>query len=281
MCCTSAPAQLSKTHLYAGCGIREGKRVHVLAYQNHAKSRDRGPNAMILPIPAKEPMGPANVLDTRAYKRFLKDISEASRRVTRSATRSASAYAASTQVFQVGSYTVVLGDDPISIDAALRTVPEQVRPTIKRDLVASFTKNYPGWPVAVCCWSGDIEAEPLLWWYVPKSENWLFAPALDAHDGHAPVLDASVDVDHHVSFGSRWSDSRTGNSVEYRDLLPEEAEWLLPERVFGTRLHQRMANGDFWCEIGGDGNTVPSRRAFRAAPYDGAPRTGVRLDGWH
>jgi hypothetical protein len=59
---------LSGTRIYAGEARRRGQIVSVLAYQNSAKSIVRGPNAMILPLPAAVMPGRDNVLDTRGYK---------------------------------------------------------------------------------------------------------------------------------------------------------------------------------------------------------------------
>ncbi len=201
MCMTGRPAELSDTFLYAGEAIRDGRMVHVIAYQNKASSR--GPNAMILPIPSKSPMGPENIIDTRAYPDFLKEMStlfqhDGIRRGVRS--KSVALLSSRVQVFESGSYTVVLADNANSIPEALSQVAEKKRPSIGAELMSSISSIYPEWPVAVCCWAGTVKAEPLLWWYDPMDDTRLFAPSLDAHDGRGPTF-GSVAVDHTVMFG--------------------------------------------------------------------------------
>jgi hypothetical protein len=239
MCISTGPAHFSETLLYAGEGSYEGKYVHVIAYQNKAVSP--GPNAMILPIPAAAELDERNVVDTRKFRKFLEQIRLAVDPPPRSQPVAASSRA---KVFDVGSYTVVLARSAAAVVDALHRVPEAKRPAANAALLESFERNYPGWPLAVCCWSGTIEPEPLLWWYEPRMPDWLFAPALDAHDGGPPQLDQMVDVDHVVAFGS--ASYRDGEKVWYSERPPQPFEKLLPETVRGRRLEIPMPNGDFW-----------------------------------
>ncbi|WP_437927876.1 hypothetical protein WMF37_01175 [Sorangium sp. So ce291] len=270
MCCTFSPARLSSTLLYAGDAQRNGLYVHVLAYQNTASTS--GPNAMILPIPATR-LGPENAVDTRPFRTFLEDIREATRvPAARGYGPSFGAPRGSRPVvFDVGSYTVVLAESPRAVLAALGAVPEDKRPAINDRMLQAFEIYYPGWPVAVCCWNGDLQPEPLLWWYEPRFPEWLFAPALDAHDGDPPDLQAAVQVDHHLAFGSALRPE--GQPVRYRDDAGSYRP-LLPSSVRGAELHVQMSNGDFWArrdQIGGP--------ALRHTPGDtaGAP---IALNGW-
>ncbi|XXX72128.1 hypothetical protein WMF30_31230 [Sorangium sp. So ce134] len=270
MCCTFSPARLSRTLLYAGEARWNGLYVHVLAYQNTASSA--GPNAMILPIPASR-LGSDNAVDTRLFRTFLEDIREATRRpMPRTLSIEPPELPdARPVVFDVGSYTVVLADSPRSVVAALDQVPENKRPAINDRMLRAFEEYYPGWPVAVCCWNGNLQPEPLLWWYEPRFPERLFAPALDAHDGNPPDRQATVDVDHYLAIGSVLRPE--GRPVRYRD-DPGPFRPLLPPSVHGTVVQSRMSNGDFWsrCEM-------LSGPALRLAPgmTSGTP---VRLDGW-
>jgi hypothetical protein len=275
MCCSMSKSEMSHTHLYAGEAVRDGKYVHVLGYQNTARSS--GPNAMILPLPAKGSLGPDNTIDTRGFSHFLEDISDASRtrmRGGKSASRSLSQ--STVQVFDVGSYTVVLAERAGDVQAALAQVPAEKRPAINDAVLASFDRNYPGWPLAVCCWNGNIDAEPLLWWYEPRNTEMLFAPALDSHDGQAPRVGAPVKVDHHLSFGTTLRGATGPKSpVYYRNALPPEVASLLPKAVVGTKITALMPNGDFLMGVGGTG------MAERATP-PGVPSRSlpVALSGW-
>lgn len=298
MCITFEAAELSNTKLYAGEAQRGDRYVHVIAYQN--KAATKGPNAMILPLPAAVMPGPENVIDTRGLARFLEDIHRATEIVappTKNASRSLGALEEA-QVFDVGSYTVVLAASPLAIPEALASVSPDKRPPVNPGVLRAFEELYPGWPLAVCCWNGTFETEPLLWWYEPKMPDQLFAPALDAHDGQAPRTGANVRVDHHVAFGSTLRP--VGKEVRYRDdvyipdgrsapswLAPYESAsrevppprpvastGLLPPRVRGTRLKGKMPNGDFWLST-----ATLSGPAERRAP-GAAKGVPVPLDGW-
>jgi hypothetical protein len=273
MCVSSNPSVMSNTRLYAGEAEVEGKYAHVLAYQN--KAQTRGPNAMILPLPARGDLGPKNMLDTREYRGFLDDISEATRHVTRGSRSMKSSYgiAQRAQVFDVGSYTVVLAKSPDEVPEALALVPEAKRPTISQEMLDSFAQNYPSWPLAVCCWDGTIDAEPLLWWYEPRVPEVLFAPALDAHDGRAPDLHRQVDVDHNLSFGSTLRTLPGASTVRYTSMAALGST-LLPKAVVGTKLVRTMQNGDFLLGVGSPGP------AMRVTPRSADASATVALKGW-
>lgn len=272
MCITMATAELKGTLLYAGEGRFDSRYVHVLAYQNTARSAF--PNAMILPIPAAAPLDHRNAIDTRQFPDFLKKIQAANapaRAIGRGGDGARGRSPA--QVFDVGSYTVVLAGDARSISAALDRVPPQKRPPDNAELFAAFEQLYPGWPLAVCCWQGTIRPEPLLWWYEPLEPDWLFAPALDAHDGGPPRLGEQVEVDHFLAFGS--SSYEGGNAVAPIRAAPRETQKLFPRSVHGTRIREKMPNGDFWLAA-----SDLSGPAIRRAPGKGSAAIAVALEGW-
>jgi hypothetical protein len=276
MCITFGAAELSNTKLYAGEARRGDRYVHVVAYQN--KVATEGPNAMVLPLPAAVMPGPENVVDTRGFQRFLDDIHDATGEVCRGMEAELTA-SLEAQVFDVGSYTVVLAASPLAVPGALAGVPANKRPAVNDRVLGAFDDLYPGWPLAVCCWDGSFEAEPLLWWYEPRMPDQLFAPSLDAHDGQPPRADAMVQVDHHVAFGSTLRPM--GMVVHYRDdqhvrhQRPVASTRLLPPRVRGTRLEGAMPNSDFWLST----KTALAGPATRRAP-GAASGVSVPLDGW-
>jgi hypothetical protein len=296
MCMTLGVAELSSTKLYAGEAKRGDTYVHVLGYQNKAASQ--GPNAMVLPLPARVMPGPDNVVDTRGFRHFLDDIHDATRdwgRVPRGFDSELHADEEEAQVFDVGSYTVVLASSARTVSEALGRVPASKRPALNAAVLGAFEDLYPGWPLAVCCWDGTVEAEPLLWWYEPMLPDRLFAPALDAHDGRPPRTGAVVVVDHHVAFGSTLRP--TGPEVRYQDDVriepppapfwlapfkrpapqkppPVASTGLLPPRVRGTRVQRAMPNGDFWLST-----QALDGPAARRAPL-GKEALAVPLDGW-
>ena len=252
MCICSSEGTLSNTKIYVGEAERNGKLVHVLAYQNNAESKYGVPNSMILPFPTSVPMSQENVIDTSSFKDFLQNIADATKIQMRSLGKSMafSADALDADVFDVGSYTVILATKASQIPKALEKVPENKRPGVTHSLLQGFDTLYPGQPLAVCCWSGSVEAEPLLWWYEPTDKDTLFVPTMDAHDGLAPKVEANVETDHIISVGTA-SRSRnvSKNVVHYSDTLPPSVKSLLPECVWGVQLPGRMKNGDGFVKV--------------------------------
>jgi hypothetical protein len=248
MCITSEPAILSNTILYSGETMMNGKVVHVLGYQNNAKNLHSGPNAMILPFPSSGTMGPENVIDTSRCKDILKDYADALQPRTRGMTKSLSlnSYSAdAVQVFESGSYTVVLATDASQIPAALARVPKNRRPALKPELFEFMSRAYPNWPIALCCFDTTemMEADPMLWWYEPNNPDVLWAPALDAHDGGVPKLGTNVQVDHTVIFGSTIRPK--GVNVNEHNDLPTEVAAYVASHIQGRIIKQKEPNGDF------------------------------------
>jgi hypothetical protein len=244
MCMSANRAEFSVTRIYVGEATRDNKRVHVLAYQNTAKNLADKPNAMILPIPSSAEMNEKNVIDTTDFKGFMKDIADATKISDRSFSKGSDRRLrslGSIHVFNSGSYTVVLSKDTQQIAEALdRCVAINKRPSISESFLEGFGKLYPDHQIAVCCWDGKVEAEPLLWWYEPQDTTLYFVPTMDAHDGNPPNPEAYVHCDHVISVGHA-----SGKQVHYTtDNIPETARNLLPTNVHGVRLPGRMRNGD-------------------------------------
>lgn len=292
MCITSARATLSKTLIYSGEGVRNDNLVHVLAYQNNATSHAAGPNAMILPIPTNKEMGPDNIIDTRSFKSFLKDIADATKAKTlgmdsfsMNMTKGLSRGMA--QVFESGSYTVVLAESVDQIPEALGRVAANKRPSLSEAFLDGFGKLYPNQPIALCCWDGTIKAEPLLWWYEPKHTDHVFIPTMDAHDGDAPRLSEAVDTDHLISVGHS-EDQRSGlaEKVYYKDSIPDDVMSLLPKFVYGTKIGSTYKNGDMFVgteslhTTSTDWKKLP--KAYRGVAYAEASISGTEfvMSGW-
>lgn len=279
MCCTLEPAKLSNTILYAAETVHNGKLVHVMGYQNRAENLARGPNAMILPIPTDVALGPENTVDMRAAKHVLADYAEALTPRTRSLSKGfghdgLDDDSRGVQVFESGSYTVVLAKNAADIPSAVKHVPVNKRPSrINTAVFEAYSKWYPGWPVALCCFDGAVEAEPMLWWYEPRNASSLFLPALDAHDGNPPDLSARVGVDHTVAVGS--VSAPRGSNVHFRDFprysredgsvggqIPDNLRPFLATKVTGKKFGEgtRLQNGDFSIPLtrvaAGEGNAI-------------------------
>lgn len=293
MCITTAAARLSKTLIYVGEGIRDGKDVHVLAYQNNATNDSPGPNAMVLPFPTADEMDERNVINTKTFKWFLKDIINASKMRTRSlgsdsfSLNATKGISRSAQVFNVGSYTVVLAENVNQIPEALGRVPENRRPTISDYFLYGYGQLYPDQPIAVCCWDGEIEAEPLLWWYTPKNKDHFFIPTMDAHDGKPPRLSEAVRTDHIISVGAVDPD-RIGRHyrINYSGALPPSVMTLLPQYTYGTKLGSTYLNGDMFVKTSnlcaGSTNYKDIPKARRGATFDKAEAQSQDFEmyGW-
>jgi hypothetical protein len=252
MCCTAGPAQLENTIIYAGHATREGQRVQVLAYQNKAQSF--AANAMILPIPTDVSMGPENMVDTREGGWFLETLRESLRpRTARRFSKGligAAALNDSFQVFESGSYTVVLADRLSLVRSALAQVPEHKRPEFSSEFLVGYGKLYPNHKFVVCCWAGELKAEPMMLWFVPRDEQ-LFIPTMDAHDGGAP-RPGLVKTDHAIVVGTT-AVQETGMAVDTMwrfETLPDTIKSLLAPRAFLHTPPARAQNGDTWAEHG-------------------------------
>jgi len=253
MCMTLRPARLSNTIIYSAEVKRDGKILHVIGYQNKARAA-RGPNAMILPIPTYGELGPENVVDTRKFKSILNTYDQAVDRL-RPRTRSFGSdkrlmkgiQARSYQVFESGSYTIALAKSSDGMREALTQVPEEKRPEIPVSFLSSLNELYKDWPIAICCFTGELEApEPLLWWFEPRFERVLFAPAIDAHDGNPPDPKVMVYRDHTLAFAS-FSSTRPHDPqlVDAISRVPVEHQWMFLPSVVGTKIIQQTGNGDF------------------------------------
>jgi hypothetical protein len=250
MCLTLQPAKLSNTTLYAGEANLDGRYVHVIGYQNKAQNQHAGPNAMILPFPSRAPMGPENVFDTTGCKRVLTDLGRVIPRADRLRGFSKgialnSVDSLSVQVFDTGSYTVLMSKNIAAIPSALNQVPANKRPQINQDIFDAYAKWYQGWSIALCCFEAgaEVKPEPMVWWYEPINEEWLFAPGLDGHDGRVPRLDKGVDVYTDIVFGSTIEPA--GTPVRYTDAFAGGLAQCLPSRACGAEVHGVKVNGDY------------------------------------
>lgn len=281
MCISTSASRMSDTLLYSGEGSYKDKYVHVIAYQNSAFSLSNVANAMILPFPTSQEMNEDNIIDTTAFPSFLKDISDATKlhsKMLGGLALNSVLGSRSFKVFDKGSYTVVLANDLSNIQEALQLVPEVKRPIISDEFLAGYDLLYKDLPVAICCWAGNVKAEPLLWWYEPKDKETFFIPTMDAHDGKAPSPRISVDTDHIISIGSVENDLST-SKVYYNQKIPTSVAGLLPTSVYGTKMNFRIPNGDMWTDTRQSGHfPLLNRGLFNTREVFARD---IRMDGWY
>ena len=164
---------------------------------------------MLLPIPAKPgSMTRFNVVNSSTCPHILSDMARAvtpirPHRMLMS--RGMASGAPAIQVFDTDIYTVVLARNAKDIPSALSQVPADKRPAINSAIFNAYSRWYPHWTFALCCFNTTkkASARPLIWWYQPLNPNVLFFPAIDAHNGNPPDLKANVAVDHVLAVGSR------------------------------------------------------------------------------
>lgn len=249
MCCTADVSALSNTIIYAGHQTRDGQRVQVLAYQNKAEST--GPNAMILPIPTDISLGPDNLVDTREGGAFLETIATAlgprPRAYDSNTIIGAAADFDLAQVVEVGSYTVLLADRLSQVSEALERVPVNKRPRFSSEFIAGYAELYPNHRFVICCWEGELNAEPVMLWFVPREAR-LFIPTMDAHDGQAPKP-GWIRTDHVIVVGVEQG----GTPIEHVLLhtTPETIKCLLAAQVQRHDVAWHSPNGDSWFGDGG------------------------------
>lgn len=74
-CCSLHPAQFTNTISFVSELERDGKRIHLLGYENTARSGATGGNAMFLPIPAVPgTMSEKNIVDTSNIANFMDEM---------------------------------------------------------------------------------------------------------------------------------------------------------------------------------------------------------------
>lgn len=254
MCITLGPAELKNTIVFSH---RMQSGMHVLGYENKASSgpkaswggRTRGiqadsppsVNAMIIPIPAKNDLGPESAIDLTSDKTVLKDYVKAltPRNEMKGLSRGLELGLLNkgVSVFKTGSYEVVMASQPRLIPQVVKELHPEVK--VDENLMEAYGSWYRGWHVAVCFWKGEVEPEPIMFTYEPKFPNHLFAPTLDAHTGGLPKPFTSLD--HTIVFGSHEEAGVHVNRKTSEHLKP-----YLPDHVVGFAADFYVPNGDFW-----------------------------------
>ena len=258
MCISLHPARFSGTVLCLSEALHPvtGRFVNTLVYENVRENRkpDGGPNAMLLHFPSKG-MTRENLIDTRDFRGFTKDLIEAVRPRPRSSSniqlKSATLGGGRVEVFKHDIYDMVLAQNAADIPGSLGTVDKEKRPDLNLEVFDYYgsDRNYDDWSFLLCCFDNlDAQkAAPIMAWYEPLMPNRVMLPGLDAH-GIAPDLKEDVEVDHWVILGSQEKKSSHMQPVNYTQAGPKMtslARTLLPKYVSGRHFSGRMRNGDF------------------------------------
>lgn len=250
MCVTSGPAKLGKTIISISEKVvgQQQRLVHVLGYQNSPTNLSPGPNAMLIHFPTKSHMTPANVLDTKGCKKLLTDMVAAQYPPQEGVTRGGLSHLFSkAYVFESGIYTIVLAPKAELVYEALSRVPADKRPNISKELLQFYAQNYPGWPIALCCFNSkqSEEADPLMWWYEPMDTSTFMLPGIDCHTGGVPDYRSQITRTPMLIFGSDHFPSGVGHKVNYTDNIPDQTRLFLPKKVFVVSFREKTRNGDY------------------------------------
>jgi hypothetical protein len=255
MCCTLFPSEASKTVVFGCETYAPDSRdiIHVNAYANSASSP--GPNAMILPVPTADGIGPANVIDMSGVgaRNILTDYAKAIK-ANRPAPRdfmlgSRGVTRGCPLVFDVGSYTLVTANTAADIPSALDRVPVARRPKMNQAIFDAYDVLYKSdttkWSFILACWSGEIDAEPLAWQYKPIDASRLFFPALDGHDGKVPDVNGRARRDHTLVAASTFAPIPVPTHVRFSEPRRATVAPYFPSAVLGVEYQQVTPNGDF------------------------------------
>ena len=260
MCVTLGPGDLFGTSICAGV-LPTG--MHFFFYENTALTFGKGPNMMIIAVPTKRLVG-EDLINCEKMPNILGDMRRA---VQPPLTRSSKSFSlGSFEVVSVGIYTVVIAQSVAAVPAAMQSLPPALRPEINNDVLDSYNKMYPGWPLTLWIWEGNEaqQSQPIGVTYKPLKPHQLYFPGTDAHDGRPPK-EGFVEVDHWL-FASHPA-MKGGNTVEYTESFTPRLEEILPKRVLGKYFNKMMYNGDFWL-------SVPSLKEGRWDLYREAPPGG-------
>lgn len=234
-----------------------------------SRTAETNGNAIILPIPAKHgTMGAHSIIDASLVPSALRDIALAAEKTEASRDAARDQDVRRTRAFAAGVadgdvYTVLIvhavqraAEDSGFLRDLLREVPAERRPPLQTKLFAEHAKWYPQWPLAVCCFSNEIEMEtmPIVLRYEPLKPELLFAPGLVGYDGGAPDWKETARLDHTVAFATQ--EMRRGVPVEYRDraLVSRGAAYerirsLFEGFVIGKKYDGDAQNGDFVARV--------------------------------
>lgn len=132
-----------------------------------------------------------------------------------------------------GDYDVVVAEQAADFAEALATVQPDRRPAMTSRLEEMFDwyeHRFPDHCFVLACFDGSVKpTHPIVVEYVPHSDDVLFVPGLDGHDGNLPREGQDMKRDFRVAFGSDFATLPI--SVRYSDDVAE-MRWA-PNHVSG------------------------------------------------
>ena len=230
MCVTSRPAAISRTSVFTLVTdeIRGGQPLHVTGYQNQVTNMSKTPNCMFLHFPCTDDIqlvdGPQ--LTTNLMSHITGSLPAV---VDFPRTRGFRGLDPK-PVLKYGDYDVVVADDPGKILAAIEGVAQNRRPVVDdafEHMVNWYWSRFPDYSFVLACFSGTVNpTHPIVVSYVPHSDDVVFAPGLDSHNGRLPVIGQLTTRDFRVAFGK----SGVKLPINVRGLV---GDWWAPQTVTG------------------------------------------------
>lgn len=256
MCCSYVPdsrVNFTGTKVFLGEHFGPKGVEHVLLYENTSQSNNRGPQAMFIHVSAGKPLTPENLINTKGAGDILGEMEYAVfppkfDYESLGSMRIGSASLGSSFVTEVGDYHVIVAERPTDIPKLLHLVPEEKRPPLNIALHEWYEKVRPGASGVLACFNNDTfrkkENHPFMLVYKPKDPDIFEVPGIDEHTGNLPDLNAMVDRDFMIFFGS--DRMAKGEGVKWgRDDIKSEVAQYLPQRIIGKQFYNRTKNGDF------------------------------------
>jgi hypothetical protein len=243
MCITLGPARLTQTRLIAF--VNEKKGTHVLGYQNTVENLSDQGNGMLFAVPGE--MKEEYFYDTTEYSKFMEEIVEQTKPRSRGFSYGSAIGSAKGSVtqFELGAYTVLFSHSMESLMERVSLLPEEKRPSFNPSLVNFFESHYHGWGFVICCFSGRnaLNAQPILFEYIPDYPEHLYLPGMDAHNGKAPDLKAYVHTDHELIIGYMQEGE---SNIHFSKAVPE----ILRGRNYKTFSRDgNELNGDWFVPV--------------------------------
>ena len=259
MCVTSLEAELSKTRIGAwdidhpAYGYR-----HVLCYQNQARSLVEAPNCMLLHIPSVEALGPESIINTENDLQLLIELERPHFPVFRGKF-------GINHVVEMGVYHIAILNNPSpeGLKQALKLIPENKRPKIDSELVQFYTRQFPGFPLVLCCFNNQDSrmASPIMLHFNPVRPEVFMFNTLDSHGG-IPELKEDLRFHQTIITGSykiREACKRF-KKFDLKNVSEALHEWI-PD--FGTafKINKTLPNRDVLIDI--DKFLVDESKAIR------------------
>jgi hypothetical protein len=242
MCITSHKAELKSTKIIS---FRKEDGNVYLAYSNTVRNLSDKRNVMLLPIPGE--VRGEWFYDTTNYSNYLNEIS---RQTTVSEAYAYGVHSRGSQVkskslsmsrVDVGQYEILFSKDFDELHRELT----QAGVEVSAELIEFFVEHYPGFTLVACLFDSNktIDAQPIALEYKPISNDILFFPTMDSHDGSIPrISDERVALDHHIISELEYGDPEKG-LVSFTQEVPE----FLKDVRYGTyKLRFFDSNGDIY-----------------------------------